>query len=914
MYPQPSSTPRRPNIALIGNPNCGKTVLFNALTGSHQRVGNWPGVTVTRKTGMITLSTSQRCSVVDLPGIYSLTGEGSQAIDAQIARAAIMGSSPPDLLVNVIDGSHLVRSLYLTTQLLALGYPMVIVVNMMDVVDRQGLSIDFDQLSKQFQCPVLGIVAKRQHGLPALKTTMAEVLTARTTPVVPDLPLAAPLKSGLNALVSAIKESGATVMGAAVSATLPARFIALQLLDQDQSIAATQPTALQDTAQSLCDSIEASLGTATSVALASARYAFIQQVKQRCVHQRRGNRDRATTFLDKIVLNRWLGLPIFLLMMYLLFLLAIGVGCALQSFFDISTHAIFVDGVAVVLQRWQAPPWLIAMLAQGIGNGINTTLTFIPVIGMMFLCLSFLEDSGYMSRAAFVVDRVMRAIGLPGQAFVPMIVGFGCNVPAVMGARTLSHPRDRILTVMMTPFMSCGARLAIFAVFAAAFFPSGGQNIIFLLYLLGIAVAVLTGLLLRKTVLTGQESPMVMTLPRYHWPTMNALMRRTWFRLKGFVWRAGKVIVPVCILIGALNAVTLKGHWVKNSTNATNATNASNVSRVLTLSNSLSVSRASRVSSKPSNASGPSILASMGQWVTPVLAPMGIKQDNWPATVGLVTGVLAKEVVIGTLNSLYTQQANTLPNPATFHLWQQLHMALTSVPQNFAQFGHNFRNPFAANEAEHTLDHHVYGVMVKSFGSKAAAFAYLLFVLLYFPCISTLAVVRRELTRAWGTVSMAWSFFVAYAAAVFVYQGLTISDHMGSSLCDMGMIVISFVGVYALLRWLSTQPWCARALAVTYTAGGMGCARVKASASMTDKAGASITDRTSASMIDRSDTSMVDRASISMTDRVADDAGSYTTTDDVGSPTTDPRAITTNTGMMDCGGCRASKGCGVRRR
>ena len=321
---------------------------------------------------------------------------------------------------------------------------------------------------------------------------------------------------------------------------------------------------------------------------------------------------------DRIILNRWLGLPIFFAVMYALFVFAVNIGGAFQDFFDIGSDTLFIQAPALFMQHLHAPAWLIALICHGVGKGINTTITFMPVIAGMFLGLSILEDSGYMARAAFVVDRLMRQLGLPGHAFVPMIVGFGCNVPAVMGTRSLSHRRDRIITSLMMPFMSCGARLAIFAVFAAAFFPQGGQNIIFALYGLGIAAALFTGWLLRHSLLPGPAAPLIMEMPAYHRPHWRSLWRHTWQRLKHFVFRAGKVIVPVCMILGLLNHITVSGHLTE----------------------------------QPSQRS---LLARTGQIITPVFTPMGIQSDNWPATMGLLTGVLAKEVVVGTLNSLYAQ-------------------------------------------------------------------------------------------------------------------------------------------------------------------------------------------------------------------------------------------------------------------
>ena len=377
-----------------------------------------------------------------------------------------------------------------------------------------------------------------------------------------------------------------------------------------------------------------------------------------------------------------------------------------------------------------------AIVAAGIGSGINTTITFVPVIAAMFLFLALLERSGYMARAAFVVDRLMQGIGLPGKSFVPMIVGFGCNVPAIMGTRTLENAKDRILTAMMTPFMSCGARLAIYAVFVATFFKAEGAIVVFSLYITGIIIAVLTGLILRLTLLQGQPAPFVMELPPYHAPSVTALMLQAWQRTRAFIFKAGRFIIPICVLISALNAVDIHGRLLVDQRQADQ-----------------------------------SALAVLGRTITPVFSAFGIRQDNWPATVGLVTGVLAKEVVVGTLNTLYSSQAHWhQPVNNNGNFWGDIRDALYSVPANLAALKDSWRNPIVASEASVSVDSGVLGLMAQHFHNKAAAFAYLLFILLYVPCVSTVAVIAKEISRGWAWFSSVWSIVLAYGVAVIFYQ------------------------------------------------------------------------------------------------------------------------------------------------
>lgn len=745
------------HVALAGNPNCGKTALFNALTGSKQKVGNWPGVTVERKCGHCQCGKTD-VNVVDLPGTYSLSVTSDASLDERIACEHILNGDV-DVIVNVVDGSHLERNLYLTQQLLEMGKPVVLAINMMDVVEKQGLHIDFETLKKRLGCPVVGLVANKQQGIEFLM--QAILLAVKQSPsnehTYNNVPQS--LQTHWRALKALLGDKA------------HASWLALRLLEGDDYALSQVPECVAAHAKTRIETLTHALNEEPDIVIADARYQIAHQHVSECVRTEKTQRQSVTDLIDKVVLNRFLGIPIFLFVMYLMFLFAINIGGAFQDLFDISSTTLLVDGMAHLMSQYHSPVWLTAIVANGIGKGINTTITFIPVIGAMFLFLSFLEDSGYMARAAFVMDRLMQKMGLPGRSFVPMIVGFGCNVPAVMGARTLANRRDRILTVMMMPFMSCGARLAIFAVFASAFFPQGGQNIIFLLYITGIVVALLTGLILRKTVLTGESAPLILELPQYHMPLWGSLWRHMWQRLQHFLKRASKVIIPVCVLIGVLNSVTLTGQ--------------------------LSHSEASRQS----------LLSEVGRVVTPVLEPMGVKQDNWPATVGLVTGVLAKEVVVGTLNTLYSDVGHLTQQEADrFDLWGGLKEAVMSVPQNLAALPEAVFNPILADEAPHDMDGAVYGVMYQQFGGSLAAFCYLLFVLLYFPCISTLAVMRREVGNGWAYFSMLWSTLSAYGIAVLVYQAFSWrQDPWGASL-TIAMVITTFALAIIGLRVYALKP------------------------------------------------------------------------------------------------------------
>ncbi len=734
-------------VALIGNPNCGKTTIINALTNSKLRVGNWPGVTVEKKSGFFNTAAST-VEVIDLPGTYSLTSVGdARSLDEHIACDFIT-TEHVDVLVNVLDASSLERNLYLTTQLLDMKVPMIVVLNMIDIAQARQLIINSEQLAQALGCPVIGIESANPASVNRLRTAIVNAAQAHTVPtgqvLFPDA-----LEHVLDTLTPAIQ-------ACFPQQPLQARAFTIRALEQDTRLTAQWDNALLNHIAHERQALEQTLEDLDLI-VADARYAFVHDVCQQVVTKPSLAINSKTQWLDKIILNRWLGIPIFLLVMYLMFLIAINVGGAFQDFFDMSTDAVFVQGLGQGLHALGLSDWLVALIADGAGKGLNTTLTFIPVIGMMFLCLAFLEGCGYMVRAAFVMDRVMQWLGLPGKAFVPMIVGFGCNVPAIMAARTLESQRDRILTVLMAPFMSCSARLAIFAVFTAAFFPLGGQNMVFALYLIGIVMAVFTGWLLRNTLLKGKSTPFIMEMPPYHLPSVKLLFVQTWLRLKMFLFKAGKLIIPICMLIGTLNAVTLHGLSTED-------------------------------------ADSHSLLSIVGKQVTPVFTPMGIQRDNWPATVGLLTGTLAKEVVVATLNTLYAQAGHLAQaTKAPVNLWSQLTEALQTIPDNLAGLSNAFANPIAASVPEHSVDAGVYGQIVDRFQTKAAAFSYLLFILLYVPCASTIAVMAKELNRGWALFSVLWSIGLAYGTAVLFYQGATFVEHPEQSLLWFTVIALAFI-------------------------------------------------------------------------------------------------------------------------
>ncbi|MEW8242000.1 MAG: Fe(2+) transporter permease subunit FeoB [Candidatus Thiodiazotropha sp.] len=756
-------------IALAGNPNCGKTALFNSLTGIRQRTGNWPGVTVDRKEGRFSID-SDEVSVVDLPGIYSLD---ATSLDEKVTRDYLL-SGDADLIVNIVDASNLERNLYFSVQMLEMGVPLLVALNMMDVARKRGLEIDIQRLSEDLGCPVVPIVAVSGEGITKLKAAIQD--------------LAAGAVGGGFALAQD------EVVEQAISAMEPLldhdeeqshsqrRWLLLKMLEGDRFALGFADAALLEQVHHWQQLIEDRVDEEPDIHIADTRYGHAHAISQNVIQQQGRVEKTVSDHIDKVVLSRLFGIPVFLFVMYLMFMFAINIGGAFIDLFDGVAGALFVDGFGALLAAAGLPQWLIVLLADGAGGGIQVVATFIPIITALYLFLSVVEDSGYMARAAFVMDRFMRSIGLPGKAFVPMIVGFGCNVPAVMATRTLESERERKLTILMNPFMSCGARLPVYVLFAAAFFPANGQNLVFTLYLIGITVAIFTGLIMKKTLLSGESSGFMMELPHYHMPTLRGVMLRTWDRVKLFIKEAGKVIVLMVLVINTLNSIGTDGSFGNEDTEH-------------------------------------SVLSSISKAITPLLAPMGIDEDNWPATVGVFTGILAKETVVGTLDALYTHLANEEAGISAgdqpFDFWPSISAALATLPENLLGVKDLLTDPLAmdvgdissaaaAAEAQE-VNVGVFGAMAARFDGRAGAFAYLLFILLYSPCVATIGAIRREAGPRWAGFVVAWSTGIAFIAASLFYQSATYADHPQSALGWIISLTLLLLAIVGALRYWSQR-------------------------------------------------------------------------------------------------------------
>jgi len=774
------------SIVIAGNPNCGKTTLFNALTGARQRVGNWPGVTVERKTGHY--HDGGLVQVIDLPGVYTLGSlPGMDSLDERIAQEAILRGEA-QVIVNVVDATNFERNLYLTAQLLEMQIPMVLAVNMMDLSQKHGIMVNPEHLAEHLGCQVVPIVANRSEGLENLKAAIKDIAAQNAPPT-------AQINYG-HVLEKAIKDLSPLITEAAQAYDVDIRWLAVKRLEGDTAAQTIAGPGINDALDKLTPTIEAELGEDIDTLIADCRYEFANKLAHHVVSKTGAMRRSSSDFFDKIVLNRWLGLPIFLVIMYLMFMFTINLGGVFIDFFDIAAATLLVDGLGTLLSSWGSPDWVRVLLADGLGGGIRVVATFIPIIGFLYLFLSTLEDTGYMARAAFLMDRYMRIIGLPGKAFVPLIVGFGCNVPAIMATRTLEQQRDRTMAILMTPFMSCGARLAVYALFTSAFFPVGGQNVIFGLYLTGIAIAIGTGFILKHTLLKGETTVFVMEMPPYHIPNAKGILLHTWGRVKGFIFGAGKVIVMVVIVMSFLNSAGTDGSFGHQD-------------------------------------SEHSVMSAVGRAIVPAFKPLGIEENNWPATVGIFTGIFAKEAVVGTLNALYSasdqaQAQATSATPQPLDLWGDLQnglaRALATIPNNFAALGDLITDPLGIRAASvangqqgaHTPDavssamgagvgigvKSGVGTMVSRFDGAAGAVAYLLLILLYVPCVAALGAINREVGARWTIFASGWTMGVAYIVSVCFYQAATFTRHPQASTAWIVGLLLTLVLVISAMRYI----------------------------------------------------------------------------------------------------------------
>ena len=659
-------------FALAGNQNCGKTTLFNQLTGSNQHVGNFPGVTVERKDGIIRGHNS--ATVVDLPGIYSLSPYSSEEI---VTRDFLL-SGHSDAIINIVDATNIERNLYLSMQLIELNIPMVIALNMMDEVRSNGGTVKIDEFQKQIGVPVVPISASKNEGVDELIDVALD--TARNK----RLPKRQDFCSG--AVHRAIHSVAHMVEDHAQRIHVPPRFAATKLVEGDEPMRKALELSQNELEMIEHDvtEMEHELQTDREAALADMRYTFIEKLcAATVVRMGESKEHKRSVRIDQILTGKYLALPVFLLIMMLIFWLTFGVIGKWLS--DLLSEGIdFVTNAAGAgLTAYGINPVVKSLIIDGVFAGVGSVLQFLPIIVVLFFFLSILEDSGYMARVAFVMDKPLRRIGLSGRSFVPMLIGFGCSVPAIMSARTLSSERDRKMTILLTPFMSCSAKLPIYAVFAAAFFPRNAALVMIVLYLFGILMGIVSALLMKGTIFHGNPVPFVMELPNYRLPSAKSVLLLVWDKAKGFLTRAFTVIFAATIVIWFLQTFDARFNVVSSGKN--------------------------------------SMLAAVGSFLSPIFRPLGF--SDWRASTALLTGFTAKEAVISTLTVLTGTNASTLS------------AALTGM------------------------------------FTPLAAFSFLIFTLLYTPCVAAVSAVRQEMNSAKSALGVVlYQCGFAWVAAFLVYH------------------------------------------------------------------------------------------------------------------------------------------------
>ena len=661
-------------FALVGNQNCGKTTLFNALTGSNQHVGNFPGVTVEQKSGEV--KGVKNCSVVDLPGIYSLRPYTQEEI---VSRDFIINQKP-DCIINIIDATNIERNLYLTLQLLELRVPTVIALNMMDEVYANGGTVDVQQLSRLIGVPVVPISAVKGEGVSELIDRVVDTARKKALPGVTDFCADdSPVHRCIHAVIHLIQDH-ADRLG------VSSRFCTAKLIEGDPELAGRLE--LDENERELLEhcivQMESESGLDRNAALADMRYSFIEGVVSKTVVKCHESREHARSVrMDRVLTGKYTAIPTFLAIMFLIFYLTFNViGSALSDWLSLGIDAL-TGLVDRGLTAYGINPVVHSLVIDGIFAGVGSVLSFLPIIVTLFFFLSILEDTGYMARVAFVMDRPLRKLGLSGRSFVPMLIGFGCSVPAIMATRTVSSDRDRKMTILLTPYMSCSAKIPIYAVFAAAFFPQNRGLAMICLYALGIVMGIIVALILKSTAFRGQPVPFVMELPNYRMPSLKSVGLLLWEKAKDFLERAFTVIFMATVLIWFLQTFDTRLNVVADSAD--------------------------------------SLLALIGQLIAPVFRPLGFA--DWRMVTALISGFTAKEAVVSTLAVLLgTNVAN-------------LSSALGSV-----------FNPITA-------------------------VSFLVFTLLYTPCVAAVATIRRELGSAVKTIGVViMQCSVAWLTAFVIYN------------------------------------------------------------------------------------------------------------------------------------------------
>ena len=694
-------------IALAGNPNCGKTTLFNALTGSNQFVGNWPGVTVEKKEGK--LKGHKDVTIMDLPGIYSLS---PYTLEEVVARNYLINERP-DAILNIVDGTNIERNLYLSTQIMELGIPVIMAVNMMDIVEKNGDKIHIDKLAKKLGCEVVTISALKGTGIKEAADKAVQIAQKKGAAV--------PVHE-FDKDVEAVIRTVESKLGNDI-VNEQKRFFAIKLLEKDDKIT-DQMKSVPDVSAEI-KQLEDKFDDDTESIITNERYVYISSIIGDCITKNKKSAMTTSDKIDRIVTNRWLALPIFAVVMWFVYYVSVTtVGTFVTDWTnDVLFGEIIPPAIENLLNAIHCADWLQGLILDGIVAGVGAVLGFVPQMLVLFLFLAFLESCGYMARVAFIMDRIFRKFGLSGKSFIPMLIGSGCGVPGIMASRTIENDRDRKMTIMTTTFVPCGAKLPIIALIAGALF-GGASWVAPSAYFVGIAAIICSGIILKKTKLfAGDPAPFVMELPAYHWPTVSNVLRSMWERGWSFIKKAGTIILMSTIVLWFL----MNFGWVDGSFGMLEAEQLND-----------------------------SILASIGSIIAPLFAPLG--WGDWKMAVAAVTGLIAKENVVGTFGILFG-------------------------------FGE-----VAEDGAE------VWGQLAGSL-STVAAYSFLVFNLLCAPCFAAMGAIKREMNNTkWFFTAIGYQTLLAYVVSLCIYQigNLFIGGGFGIGTVVAVLLIIGFV--YLLVR------------------------------------------------------------------------------------------------------------------
>ncbi len=714
-------------IALAGNPNSGKTTIFNALTGGRQHVGNYPGVTVERKEGRVKYK-DHKITVIDLPGTYGLS---AYSPDEVVARQVIIGEKP-DILVNIADASNLERNLYLTTQLKELDVPVILVLNMADVAEKNKVKIDYKLLSQLLGLPVIRAVGSKNEGINEILEAVVNSDSKQSSPRERQVRYRPEIEKELSRLqemlqtLKPLESEAAAGADAGVSfPSLPYRWLLTKLLENDKEV--SKQIAGYKESQSLMSEVEQSrtrlknlLGEEPEMALVEDRYAFVRGICREACQRSTLDKQTITEKIDNVLLNRVLGIPIFLGLMWLLFQLTFTLGSPPMDWIDAG-----VSSLGDWLNENMADGMMRSLLVDGIVGGVGGIIVFLPNILLLFLGIAFLEGTGYMARAAFVMDQVMHKAGLHGKSFVPMLIGFGCGVPALMASRTLENPRDRLVTMLVTPLMSCGARLPIYSLLIAAFFPGQmGGNILFSIYLLGIFMAIVMAWVFRTWVLPGETEPFVMELPTYQLPTLRSILIHMWERAWLYLKKAGTILLAISVIMwGLFTFPTVNSQGEEWEDSAAQLEN--------------------------------SYAGRLGKGIEPVFSPLGF---DWKTSVALVAGFGAKEVVVSTLGTLYSIGEEESPAEEN----QEDVKAQAEAQDEGTPVEEEEISP--SGFAERAREQSGYTPLV--------AYVLMVFTLLYVPCMALIAVMKRETNSwKWPLFTIGYTLVLAWVVSFLVYRG-----------------------------------------------------------------------------------------------------------------------------------------------